>query len=750
MMKKIEIIMVGVLTVLIMMNAVSVTSTHWNVEDRISTKDTETIYVGGIGQGNYSSIQQAIDNASTGNTIFVYNGTYNESIVINKTISLIGKNKSSTIIDGNGARDVVYVSADWVNISGFTVKNAEESLLHFYGSNNNQVLNCNFSHSTESDKGGIFLDSSYNNIVSNCSIYNNTHGFHLLKSSRNQITDCNIYNNSQYGIYIRYVNNNTISNCNIHNNDYAINIYESSDNQITDCNIYDNFQYGIYIAFSSNNNTITYCDVNNTGHEGVHISFFYDHPSNYNLFHHNNFINNNQSVYDPHTNYWDDNIAGNYWSDYTDEDANGDGIGDTSYNISGGTNKDDYPLIEPVGTDTIKPKITVTGVENNAYYNVNVTPVITIFDINLNTNITTLNEGNFTSGTMVAEDGTYILFVQGTDKAGNSAEETITFTIDKITPTINPTSPANNSVIKPGTNLNFEITDIHLNTTTCTVNDGVAQQFSSPYNINTEDWGEGQHNITIWADDLAGNGISETFRFTIDGTFPDINIAGVTNGSYYNTNVTPLVNISDVHLNTDENNITLDNTSFISGTPVSSEGEHILYVYAVDKAGNNISQTIMFIIDKTPPTIKILEKNQTTTSSSFTIHWWPSEPIQYYEVSMDGEKWINISTNTYCTFTLSKGINTFYVKGKDLAGNTNTTTVTIERTEGKEERMPEYLIYLIPIPSVFAVALIAIIAFLKRKIRIRCPACKAVFNVKPGKRPLKTECPKCGKEGVLR
>jgi len=217
-----------------------------------------------------------------------------------------------------------------------------------------------------------------------------------------------------------------------------------------------------------------------------------------------------------------------------------------------------------------------------------------------------------------------------------------------------------------------------------------------------------------------------------------------------NTNVTPLVNISDVHLNTDENNITLDNTSFISGTPVSSEGEHILYVYAVDKAGNNISQTIMFIIDKTPPTIKILEKNQTTTSSSFTIHWWPSEPIQYYEVSMDGEKWINISTNTYCTFTLSKGINTFYVKGKDLAGNTNTTTVTIERTEGKEERMPEYLIYLIPIPSVFAVALIAIIAFLKRKIRIRCPACKAVFNVKPGKRPLKTECPKCGKEGVLR
>ena len=717
---------------------------------------TTTFYVGGTGGGNYLSIQEAINDAIAGDTIFVYNGTYNENIVIDKAISLIGEDRDNTVIDGNGARDVIYVSADWVNISRFTVKNGSKGI-SFFSCSNNTITNSTI-HNT-SDNGVLFSSSS-----------------------NNQITNCSVYNNS-YGIYLS----------------------SSSDNKITCCNVTDN----------------TVC--------GIYIYYYIEHPSNSNIFHHNNFINNSQSAYDPHTNYWDDGIVGNYWSDCDGPDVDADGLGDTSYNISGGNNKDEHPLIEPVGTDTINPKITVTGVENNTYYNTNVTPVITIFDINLNTTTLTLNNVDFTSGTMISEDGTHTLFVQGTDKAGNPAEETITFTIDKIPPAINLTSPANNSVIKPGTNLDFEIADIHLNTTTCTVNDGVAQQFSSPYSINTEDWEEGLYDITIWADDLAGNEASETFGFTLDGTSPGINISGVANGSYYSTNVTPIINISDVHLNASENIITLDDTSFVSGVTVSSEGEHTLYVYAVDKAGNTAEETITFIIDKTepiisvsgveddayyntdvtpvidvsdtnlnttsitlngdpftsgttiivgdtyvlvvqaidkagntanktipftidttPPTITIAEKSQITTNSSFIVHWSSLEPIQYYEISTDGEKWINVSTSTHCSFTLSKGINTFYVRGTDAAGNTNTTTVTIERTEGKEERMPDYLIYLITIPFVFVVALIVIIAFLKRKIRIRCPVCKTVFDIKPKKRPFKTECPKCGGEGVLR
>ena len=59
-----------------------------------------TYFVGGHGQNNYSKIQDAIDNASDGDTIFVYSGIYHENIVINKSITLLGSGQDSTIISG--------------------------------------------------------------------------------------------------------------------------------------------------------------------------------------------------------------------------------------------------------------------------------------------------------------------------------------------------------------------------------------------------------------------------------------------------------------------------------------------------------------------------------------------------------------------------------------------------------------------------------------------------------------------------
>jgi len=49
-----------------------------------------TLYVGGSGPNNYTRIQDAIDDANDGDTIFVYNGTYYEHhIIIDKKNLLI-------------------------------------------------------------------------------------------------------------------------------------------------------------------------------------------------------------------------------------------------------------------------------------------------------------------------------------------------------------------------------------------------------------------------------------------------------------------------------------------------------------------------------------------------------------------------------------------------------------------------------------------------------------------------------------
>ena len=74
-----------------------------------------------------------------------------------------------------------------------------------------------------------------------------------------------------------------------------------------------------------------------------------------NIIDHNNFANTIMNGYDIASDIWDNGSVGNYWNDYTGIDANHDGIGDTPYNISGGSSQDHYPLMLPL--DSTPPVI---------------------------------------------------------------------------------------------------------------------------------------------------------------------------------------------------------------------------------------------------------------------------------------------------------------------------------------------------------------------------------------------------------
>ena len=101
-----------------------------------------------------------------------------------------------------------------------------------------------------------------------------------------------------------------------------------------------------------------YNEIINQTQEGIKI---YQNSDN-NYLYHNNLINNNPNANDVRTNTWDNNYpsGGNYWDDYTGIDlyhgANqdilgADNIGDTPYDVPGGSNQDRYPLMHPWGVE---------------------------------------------------------------------------------------------------------------------------------------------------------------------------------------------------------------------------------------------------------------------------------------------------------------------------------------------------------------------------------------------------------------
>lgn len=220
-------------------------SNFFTNESSSNTSINKTIYVDDDGTADYTRIQDAIDNADNGDTIYVYEGIYNESmIVINITINLIGEDRSNTIINVNQESDGIYIRSNYVNISGFKIINALRM--------------------------GINLDSntSDNVNISNNIFTGNAHGIHPYYHHSNLTIAHNIFFNNTNGFTTVGCTNAKIYNNNFIENNWGMSIFLSSYcdiyfNNITTSNKFGRRLYGL---------------------------------SRYNNIHHNNFINNEMNA----------------------------------------------------------------------------------------------------------------------------------------------------------------------------------------------------------------------------------------------------------------------------------------------------------------------------------------------------------------------------------------------------------------------------------------------------------------------
>jgi len=158
-------------------------------------------------------IQDLIDNANPGDTIYIPSGTYYENIIINKSISLIGEDKDTTIIDGRGNGTVIYICAKDVNVSCFTIQNGNPAI--DIKNSESAVVTGNNVRSWDT---GIKVEGSDFCLCENNNISKNIYGIFLTRAHNNIITG-NIISNNRRGIYLRDARFNFILKNNFIDND---------------------------------------------------------------------------------------------------------------------------------------------------------------------------------------------------------------------------------------------------------------------------------------------------------------------------------------------------------------------------------------------------------------------------------------------------------------------------------------------------------------------------------------------------
>lgn len=222
-----------------------------------STSEGNWLYVGGSGLGNYSRIQDAIDNASDDDTVFVYSGIYNENLVVNKSIILMGQEKTTTVLLGANGSTIVEINKCSVQFKGFTIQKYDETnfagiLLNGCESSrihDNVVMSCSI---------GMMIGDTGSTIISHNTILNCTDGILMALIANVTVTQNRIEGDRKgcginlFIVMLGMLYKNYITKNSIMNNSIGLNLYRGWSMVIQENNFIGNQQHAFFISSFSN------------------------------------------------------------------------------------------------------------------------------------------------------------------------------------------------------------------------------------------------------------------------------------------------------------------------------------------------------------------------------------------------------------------------------------------------------------------------------------------------------------------
>jgi len=317
--------------------------------------------------GQYKTIQQAVNAATSGDTIRVAPGTYAENVVVDKSLTITAASGQPIVQAANSGADVFLITSSGVHIDGLKITGGAS------GVHIQQTSKCAVTNIVARDnKRAVYFSYSTNNKVSDSDLANNGYGVYSDYSSNNTIAsnvatgETGADNALGDGIFLNYGDSNAVTHNNLSaNHVYGISLYHSPRNIISNNSISNNEQIGVRLGEESNNNTLTFNTISSNKDLGILIL-----KATGNKIYLNNFVSQSDAIRDAsaailnspeklvytfngveHTSY-----MSNFYSDYTGTDANGAGIGSAPSAYG-----DKFPLMKSVASyGTIIPVSAVT------------------------------------------------------------------------------------------------------------------------------------------------------------------------------------------------------------------------------------------------------------------------------------------------------------------------------------------------------------------------------------------------------
>ena len=287
----------------------------------------------------------------------------------------------------------------------------------------------------------------------------------------------------------------------------------------------------------------------------------------------------------------------------------------------------------------------------------------------------------------------HTVYVRIYDKANNTAQATVNFTMDNVMPTLAISSPTSGSY-----------TGLTSTTVVWTGSDALSGVQGYQYSLDGAAWSslsmstsqafsgliEGDHTVRIRAIDNAQNSHLVSTTIHVDLTAPTLNIISPTQGSIYNSStVTVTWSAADGSSGVQGCQYQVDGKGFsVLAVTLShafgglTTGYHNVDIISLDNVGNSRQVSVNFTVDVTMPTLTITAP---TAGHNFNITsilaTWTGGDVGTgllgYRYHADALAWSSFSMNLSNTFTLSEATHTITVEVRDNAGNHVSATVAI-------------------------------------------------------------------------